>query len=231
MLEQSLPPDAIDEYEPPKIGEPDFDLLVALIQKICHEKKWKGRTADGAILVFLSGWKEIVTLRQQLMAAGFTNDNAVLLCLHSTVAPREQRNAFQPAPPGKHKIVLSTPIAETSITINDVSVVINCGKMKEKSYDAAAGVSTLQNRWISKANEVQRAGRAGRCREGLAFHVYTRAEAQEMDDFVEPELCRIPLEEICLQVQLLGRFCFTQCALRHGSVSSGTKTSSRFGSL
>ena len=141
------------------------------------------------------------------MATGFTNDKAVVLCLHSTVAPREQKFAFQPAPPGKHKIVLSTPIAETSITINDVSVVINCGKMKEKSYDAALGVSTLQSRWISKANQVQRAGRAGRCQEGLAFHIYTRDEAQKLEDFVEPELCRIPLEQICLQVQLLRRFC------------------------
>lgn len=136
------------------------------------------------------------------MCSGFSDDKALILCLHSTIAPKEQKLAFNPPPANKRKIVLSTPIAETSITINDVSVVINCGKMKEKSFDAEAGVSTLQSRWISKANQTQRAGRAGRCQEGIAFHIYTKFEAQELADFIQPEICRISLDEICLQVNL-----------------------------
>jgi len=72
--------------------------------------------------------------------------------------------------------------------------------MKEKSFDALNGVNTLQSRWISKANEIQRAGRAGRCREGIALHTYSRAEAEALEDFIQPEICRISLEELCLQV-------------------------------
>lgn len=190
----------IEEYEMPRNGDLDYPLLVSLIQKICKERQWNGQRATGSILVFLPGWKEILTMRQELFHSGFSNNKAVILCLHSTISPAEQKLAFKSVPFHKYKIVLSTPIAETSITINDVSIVINCGKMKEKSFDAEAGVNTLQSRWISKANQIQRAGRAGRCQAGIAFHVYTREEAANLEEFVQPEMCRISLEEICLQV-------------------------------
>lgn len=194
--------DALNGYQPPRNGDLDYSLLVALIQKLCLENHWNGQDASGSILVFLSGWKEINILRQELLAIGLHGGKAWILCLHSSIAPKDQKLAFQRPEPGIRKIVLSTPIAETSITINDISVVINCGKMKEKSFDPDSGVHTLQARWISKANQTQRAGRAGRCQQGLAFHIYTKLEAEEMDDFTDPEICRISLDDVCLQARV-----------------------------
>eukprot|EP00210_Caulerpa_lentillifera_P003156 g3015.t1 len=193
---------ALRQYNPPRNGDLDYPLLASLIKHLCDENKWKGEEASGSILVFLSGWKEIGILRQELLAIGLHQKKAWILCLHSSIAPRDQKLAFQRPGEGIRKIVLSTPIAETSITINDISVVINCGKMKEKSFDSESGVHTLQSRWISKANQTQRAGRAGRCQQGLAFHIYTKQEADEMEEFIDPEICRISLDDICLQARV-----------------------------
>lgn len=98
------------------------------------------------------------------------------------------------------KLILATNIAETSVTIEDVTVVVNSGRLKHKSHDPYCGVSTLMSDWTAKANERQRRGRAGRCQPGLAFHLYSTARGESFSDFVEPELKRTSLEEICLLV-------------------------------
>ena len=110
---------------------------------------------------------------------------------------------FSRPPPGKRKIVLSTNLAETSITIDDVVYVIDTGKVKVKSYDALTGVSSLKAEWVPQASAIQRKGRAGRCREGICFHLFSRQRYETFEKYQIPEIFRVPLEELCLQSKSL----------------------------
>ena len=159
-------------------------------------------STDGAILVFLPGWDDINKVRERLCTSPFFKDSSkyVISALHSMVPSEEQKKVFRQSPPGCRKIVLSTNIAETAITINDVVYVIDSGRMKEKSYDPYDNVSTLQTSWVSKASAKQREGRAGRCQPGICYHLYSKLRAASLADFQVPEIKRTPIEELCLQV-------------------------------
>lgn len=174
----------------------DFVLVEKLLKKICTD------STDGAILVFFTGWDDIQKTIERLQRNSFFKDASkfLLLALHSKVPSLDQKKVFERPPPGCRKIVLSTNIAESSITIDDVVYVINTGRMKEKSYDPYINVSTLLSSWISKASAKQRAGRAGRCRPGICYHLYSKIRGASFLDFQVPEVKRMPLEELCLQV-------------------------------
>ncbi|CAA2986398.1 D -box ATP-dependent RNA helicase D 6-like isoform X1 [Olea europaea subsp. europaea] len=181
----------------------DHVLIEQLLRRICAESK------DGAILVFLPGWDDINKTRERLQSSPFFKDESkfVIISLHSMIPSVEQKKVFGLPPPGCRKIVLSTNIAETSVTIEDVVYVIDSGRMKEKSYDPYNNVSTLQSSWISKASAKQREGRAGRCQPGICYHLYSKDRSASLPDFQVPEIKRIPLEELCLQVKLLDPSC------------------------
>lgn len=174
----------------------DVVLIEQLIKKICTDSK------DGGILVFLPGWDDINRTRQRLLASSFFKNSSLfmVISLHSMVPTMEQKKVFKHLPHPCRKIVLSTNIAETAITIDDIVYVIDAGRMKEKSYDPYNNVSTLQSSWISKASAKQREGRAGRCQPGICYHLYSKARAASLPDFQIPELRRMPIEELCLQV-------------------------------
>ncbi|KAM6230632.1 3'-5' RNA helicase YTHDC2 [Porphyrio hochstetteri] len=179
----------------------DLDLIMHLLYNICN------RYEAGAILVFLPGYDEIVSLRDRLLFDDkrFT-DNAhryQVFMLHSNMQTLDQRKVLRSPPPGIRKIILSTNIAETSITVNDVVFVIDSGKMKEKSFDALTCVTMLKMVWISKASAIQRKGRAGRCQPGICFRLFSRLRFQNMLEFQTPELLRMPLQELCLHTKLL----------------------------
>jgi ATP-dependent RNA helicase DHX36 len=182
--------------------EVDVDLIHNLIVWIVKERA-VDEGSDGAILVFLPGWDEISKLRESLTADYNICHAATVLPLHSMVAPAEQRKVFQRPPKGLRKIVLSTNIAETAVTIDDVVFVIDSGRLKEKSYDAYSAVSTLQAAWISQASAKQRRGRAGRVRPGECYRVYSTSRFKSFSEFQLPEMQRSPLEELCLQVRVL----------------------------
>ncbi|KAF8043525.1 hypothetical protein BT93_A1751 [Corymbia citriodora subsp. variegata] len=177
----------------------DVVLIEQLLKKICTDSK------DGAILVFLPGWDDINRAKGRLLMSPFFKDTSkfVILPLHSMVPSMEQKKVFKRPPVGCRKIILSTNIAETAITIDDVVYVIDSGRMKEKSYDPYNNVSTLQSSWISKASAKQREGRAGRCLPGICYHLYSKLRAASLPDFQVPEIRRMPIEELCLQVKLL----------------------------
>lgn len=173
----------------------DVVLVEKLIRKICMDSQ------DGGILVFLPGWDEINKSREKLLQSPFFNNSRfVIIPLHSMVPSYEQKKVFLRPPTGCRKIVLSTNIAETAITIDDIVYVIDTGRMKEKSYDPYSNVQTLQSSWISKASARQREGRAGRCQPGICYHLYSKYRAASLLDFQVPELRRMPIEELCLQV-------------------------------
>ncbi|XP_032839977.2 3'-5' RNA helicase YTHDC2 isoform X2 [Tyto alba] len=167
----------------------DLDLIMHLLYNICHSYD------SGAILIFLPGYDEIVSLRDRIL---FDDkrfaDNAQryqVFMLHSNMQTLDQKK------------ILSTNIAETSITVNDVVFVIDSGKMKEKSFDALSCVTMLKMVWISKASAIQRKGRAGRCQPGVCFRLFSRLRFQSMLEYQTPELLRMPLQELCLHTKLL----------------------------
>lgn len=185
----------------------DGVLVEKLIKKICWDSD------DGAILVFLPGWDDINRIRSKLQASPYfkIESKFSIFSLHSMIPSAEQKKVFQKPPRGCRKIILSTNIAETSITIDDVVYVVDSGRMKEKNYDPYNNVCTLQSSWVSKANAKQREGRAGRCQPGICYHLYSKARAASLPDYQVPEIKRTPIEDLCLQVSLL--HCVKSCVL------------------
>jgi HrpA-like RNA helicase len=180
--------------------EINYDLTLALVRYVNQSSY-----GDGAILIFFSGWADISEFLMMLESTPPFNDRSqfVLYPLHSGIPSKEQRQVFVKPPRGVRKIILATNIAETSLTIEDVAFVIDTGRSKEKSYDPHLKTSTLQESWISQASAKQRKGRAGRCKAGVCFHLFSKRRHASMRPFVESELVRTPLEEICLQCKQL----------------------------
>lgn len=178
----------------------DLDLILCLLQKINSSRD------EGAVLVFLPGYDEIVSLRDKILSdeKNLPDSNRyIVYTLHSHIQSSDQKRVFKSTPVGVRKIILSTNIAETSITINDVVFVIDSGKVKEKSYDALSSVTTLKSVWTSQASVIQRRGRAGRCRPGICYHLYSRKRFHSFQPFQQPEILRVPIHELCLQAKLL----------------------------
>uniref|UniRef100_A0A6N2NJ71 RNA helicase n=1 Tax=Salix viminalis TaxID=40686 RepID=A0A6N2NJ71_SALVM len=129
----------------------DLGLVEATIEYICRHER------EGAVLVFLTGWDEISKLLDQIKGNTLLRDQSkfLVLPLHGSMPTINQREIFDRPPPNKRKIVLATNIAESSITIDDVVYVVDCGKAKETSYDALNKLACLLPSWISKASAHQ----------------------------------------------------------------------------
>ena len=157
---------------------------------------------NGAILIFLPGTAEIHTLVQMLQSSKVlpSFERVQVLPLYASLPPAEQRRVFQDVGPDVRKIIVSTNVAETSVTIPDVTVVIDTCLAKEVGYDAEKRVSRLKVQWISKASAKQRAGRAGRVQCGVCFRAVTTDHWDRLADFTAPEITRTPLESLCLSV-------------------------------
>uniref|UniRef100_A0A672JZB1 RNA helicase n=1 Tax=Sinocyclocheilus grahami TaxID=75366 RepID=A0A672JZB1_SINGR len=177
----------------------DLDLILHLLSNICQSSD------EGAVLIFLPGYDEIVSLRDRILFDDkrFTDHQFQVFILHSSMQTSDQKKVLKNTPKGVRKIILSTNIAETSITVNDVVFVIDSGKVKEKAYDALSNVTMLKMVWISKASALQRKGRAGRCRPGVCFHLFSRLRFNNMLEHQIPQLLRMPLQELCLHTKLL----------------------------
>ncbi|XP_044262840.1 3'-5' RNA helicase YTHDC2-like [Tribolium madens] len=175
----------------------NYDLLIRLIYTIHLQYH------TGAILVFLPGYDDIMICNDRLLETNIDKNSYRVFFLHGSMNIKEQHEVFKPFPDNVRKIILSTNIAETSLTIDDVVYVVDCGKAKVQTYDSCSGLSSLQTQWISKACVKQRAGRAGRTQSGVCFHLFSRTR---YDSFLEeriPEILRVPLEELCLNTKSL----------------------------
>lgn len=175
----------------------DHELMLALIKHIHLE------LPKGSILVFLPGYDDIVTLRDTIQACA--EMNAVkyqTFTLHSNMQTLDQKKVFNPLPNAR-KIIISTNIAETSITIDDVVYVVDSCKVKEKYYESNGGVCSLQCVWSSRAAAQQRAGRAGRTQPGRCFHLCSARRFRALPLSAVPEMLRVPLQELCLHTKLL----------------------------
>lgn len=127
----------------------------------------------------------------------------LVLPLHGSLTSFDQSRIFRRAPRGKRKVVVSTNIAETSITINDCSVVIDSGLFKETRYESSSRMSMLVETYVSSASADQRKGRAGRVRKGRCYRLWTKAANARLPKSQAPEIHRVPLENLCLQARLL----------------------------
>ncbi|KAK8504265.1 hypothetical protein V6N13_062615 [Hibiscus sabdariffa] len=188
--------DSLACWMPDCIG---FNLIEAVLCHICRKER------PGAVLVFMTGWEDISSLRDQLKAHPLLGDpnRVLLLTCHGSMATSEQKLIFEKAPPNIRKIVLATNMAEASITINDVVFVVDCGKAKETTYDALNNTPCLLPSWISQASARQRRGRAGRVQPGECYHLYPRCVYEAFSEYQLPELLRTPLNSLCLQIKSL----------------------------
>ncbi|KAK0584564.1 hypothetical protein LWI29_015260 [Acer saccharum] len=175
----------------------DLGLVETTIEYICRNE------SDGAILVFLTGWDDISKLHDKIKGNNILGDPSkfLVLPLHGSMPTVNQREIFDRPPQNKRKIVLATNIAESSITIDDVVYVIDCGKAKENSYDALNKLACLLPSWISKASAHQRRGRAGRVQPGVCYKLYPRIIHDAMLQYQLPEILRMPLQELCLHIK------------------------------
>ena len=141
----------------------------------------------GSILVFLPGQGEIIRVAERL--AERVTDKAVEIApLYGALGPEAQDRAIAPSAIGRRKIVLATSIAETSITIDGVRVVIDCGLARVPRYEPDVGVTRLETVRVSRASADQRRGRAGRTEPGVCYRLWDEPETQGLAPFAEPEI-------------------------------------------
>ncbi|KAF1377673.1 hypothetical protein PFLUV_G00203190 [Perca fluviatilis] len=178
----------------------NMDLLVDLIDYL--DKSPQFAEMDGAVLVFLPGLAHIQQVYDLLSSdKRFRDKNRFrIVALHSTLTSKDQAAAFTVPPAGVRKIVLSTNIAETGVTIPDVVFVIDTGKTKENKYHESSQMSSLVETFVSKASALQRQGRAGRVRNGFCFRLYPKFRFDAFMNYSIPEILRVPLEELCLHI-------------------------------
>eukprot|EP00123_Amoebidium_parasiticum_P020541 comp5204_c0_seq1/m.1245 comp5204_c0_seq1/g.1245 ORF comp5204_c0_seq1/g.1245 comp5204_c0_seq1/m.1245 type:complete len:699 (-) comp5204_c0_seq1:13-2109(-) len=162
----------------------------------------------GDVLAFLTGAEEIdraVSLIEQQAGAGLGRGLSLqVLPLYSTLPQDHQVRVFLPTPRGSRKVIISTNIAETSVTLPNIVYVIDAGFVKLRTYNPKTGVEALVITPISKASAKQRAGRAGRVRPGKAYRLYTEADYLRLPDRTPPEIQRTNLGQVVLQLKAMG---------------------------
>ncbi|XP_052864585.1 ATP-dependent DNA/RNA helicase DHX36-like [Anopheles cruzii] len=159
---------------------------------------------EGAILVFLPSVAQIHEIYEMVRKDSLLSESEskfVVHLLHSKLPTAEQQMAFDSPPDGTRKIILSTDIAETSVTIEDVVYVVNTGRRKVQKYEN--NILMLHEEWISLANEVQRKGRAGRVKEGTCYHLYCRARQRTFRENASPQILNVALDRVIVQMKLL----------------------------
>ncbi|XP_032341575.1 LOW QUALITY PROTEIN: probable ATP-dependent RNA helicase DHX34 [Camelus ferus] len=155
----------------------------------------------GDLLVFLSGMAEISIVLEAAQTYASHTQRWVVLPLHSALSVADQDKVFDVAPPGVRKCILSTNIAETSVTIDGIRFVVDSGKVKEMSYDPQAKLQRLQEFWISQASAEQRKGRAGRTGPGVCFRLYAESDYDAFAPYPVPEIRRVALDALVLQMK------------------------------
>jgi ATP-dependent RNA helicase DHX57 len=176
----------------------NYNLLLETARAI--DADLASRSKTGGILIFLPGVGEIGRAVNELR----TVSSLHVLPLHASLETRDQKKVFAAPPAGKRKVVVATNVAETSITIDDIVAVIDTGKVKETSFDPQNNMRKLGETWASRAACKQRRGRAGRVQAGHCYKLYTRNLEQQMAERPEPEIRRVPLEQLCLAVRAMG---------------------------
>ena len=188
------------------LDEPTDDVFEATLNRIfqihCKEPM------PGDMLVFMTGQETIQSLRKSVeeFAENLTNEfpKLLVLPLFAALPQSAQQRIFQPAPSNTRKVILSTNIAETSVTVPGVRFVIDTGKAKIKQFRNRLGLDSLLVKPISKSSADQRKGRAGREASGQCYRLYTEAGYQSLDNDNTPEILRCDLSQAVLNMKAKG---------------------------
>jgi ATP-dependent helicase HrpB len=183
-------------YVPPRAGSRIEHALAGVVRAAL------ARDA-GSILAFLPGQAEIRRCFASLERGGLP-DGVVLLPLYGDLAPAAQDDAIAPAPPGTRKIVLATSIAETSLTIDGVRVVIDCGLSRVSRFSPRSGMSRLETVRVSRSSADQRSGRAGRTAPGVSYRLWAPEEDAHLLDRSRPEILEADLASLALDLAAAG---------------------------
>ncbi|WP_349615887.1 ATP-dependent helicase HrpB [Azotobacter salinestris] len=158
----------------------------------------------GSLLVFLPGQAEIRRLHEQLSEALAGRADILLCPLHGELDLAAQRAAIEPAPAGTRKVVLATNIAETSLTIDGVRVVIDAGLARVPRFDPGSGMTRLDTQRISRASATQRAGRAGRLEPGVCYRLWSQVQHEQLAAHDSAEILAADLAGLALQLARWG---------------------------
>lgn len=156
------------------------------------------RDHEGSALVFLPGQGEITRVAERL--TGRVPANTDIAPLFGQLTPAEQDRAIRPAEPGRRKIVLATSIAETSLTIDGVRIVIDSGFRRVPVYEPGTGLTTLDTRRVSRAGADQRRGRAGRTAPGICIRLWNEGQTAALAPFDTPEILAADLASLVLDL-------------------------------
>ena len=161
------------------------------------------REHEGDILAFLPGQTDIQRC-EELLADSLADTSTSVYPLYGNLSPEKQRQAIAPSRQGKRKIVLATPIAETSLTIEGVRIVVDSGFCRQLVYDARTGLSHLETVRISKDMATQRKGRAGRVAEGICYRLWSHNSEHLMREQRKPEIEEADLASMVLDIAAFG---------------------------
>jgi ATP-dependent helicase HrpB len=177
-----------DDYIEPHVTEKIVEVL---------------REETGDVLVFLPGAGEIRRVESSLKDRSLP-DHVDIRPLFGNLPTKKQDRAIEPSPDERRKVVLSTDIAETSLTIEGVRVVVDSGRVKTPRFDPQSGMTRLDTVKVSKASADQRAGRAGRLSPGVCYRLWTRHTQQYLKDHTPPEIANADLAPLALELAMWG---------------------------
>ncbi|MBS3824022.1 MAG: ATP-dependent helicase HrpB [Wenzhouxiangellaceae bacterium] len=179
------------EYRPPRREQRLPDAVAAAVRHaLAHQ--------PGSLLVFLPGVGEIRAVHDRLK--GILSTDVDLQPLYGALEPAIQDAAIAPSATGRRKVVLATSIAETSLTIEGIRVVIDAGLERRARFDAGSGMTRLVTRRVSRAAAEQRAGRAGRVEPGVCYRLWSESEHKSLPAFTPPEILEADLAGLVLEL-------------------------------
>ncbi|EMF4702567.1 ATP-dependent helicase HrpB [Serratia bockelmannii] len=178
-------------YQPLASHQRLEDGVAAAVKRMLAEQ-------PGSLLLFLPGVAEINRVLERL--TGEVASDTDLCPLYGALPLAQQQKAIQPAAPGRRKVVLATNIAETSLTIEGIRLVVDSGLERVARYDVRNGLTRLATQRISQASMVQRAGRAGRLEPGLCWHLFAKEQAERAAEHAEPEILQSDLTGFWLEL-------------------------------
>lgn len=182
----------LEKWQTPRMDDLVHDAVIRML---------KDSRCPGNILVFLTGLGDIMAAKQRLERDPARGD-ADILPLAAGLTPGEQQRVFEKG--DRLKIVLSTNVAETSLTIPGVTGVIDTGLAKILAHAPWSGMPTLETRRVSRASAVQRGGRAGRTQAGVVYRLYSQPDFVSREEFTLPDIKRIDLSHVLLEIMNLG---------------------------
>lgn len=194
----------IINYEKPSISDCMYQLAVRFVSLLVYPAVAKEASRDITVLVFLPGIQEIETFKRLLSAEDKVGpkDQVIVHILHSMLSTEDQKKAF--ATGTGSRVILSTNISESSVTIPNVTYVVDFCLTKYNGFVAGSHMSSLITEWASQNNCTQRAGRTGRVKQGSVYRlVHQKFYEKKMKKFPKPEILRIPLETVILKVKKL----------------------------